>query len=388
MHSFAGENGAVETDIDRDNGQALEVEGESCGDRYRDIFHTIPTPLFVLNREDLTILDCNRSATAVYGFEGGELVGTCFLSLFDGADSEGYRPLLNPEGFIERARQRKKDGTAVYVNIRVSSLEGSAGKSLLVTTSDITARLLAEQQVIQSSKMATLGEMATGMAHELNQPLTVIRTACSFLKRKVIRDEPIEREILRTMSEEIDGHLDRASKIINHMREFGRKPEVTREKTDVNQVLVRSLDFFRQQLKLREIEVTQDLVPELPWVWADANRLEQVFINLLINARDAIERRWEEARRDQGGKRIALKTGLEEGMVTITVTDNGTGIPSAILDRIFEPFFTTKQAGKGTGLGLSISYGIVRDYEGTIRVTTEPGKGTSFVVRLPAGGES
>lgn len=379
---------AIEMSLDLTNLRTLEREVQRSEEKYRIIFNTIPNPLFVLSCEHLTILDCNQSVTAVYGFDKEDLVGTSFLSLMEGADRQGYPSMLKDKGSIDRMKQIRKDGTAIFVNIRIANSEYSGRKVFLVTTSDITARLLAEQQLIQASKMATLGEMATGMAHELNQPLSVIKTACGFLNRKVIRDEPIERDILRTMSQEIDSHVDRASKIINHMREFGRKSEVSKEKTQINQVLIKSLDFFQQQLKLREIEVVLDLDSNLPLIWADANRLEQVFINLLINARDAIERKWEEGRPEQETKRILLKTSMEEGMVSASITDNGTGIPGAILDKLFEPFFTTKKAGKGTGLGLSISYGIVSDYDGTINVKTEEGKGSSFIVRFPTGSES
>jgi histidine kinase len=167
------------------------------------------------------------------------------------------------------------------------------------------------------------------------------------------------------------------------MREFGRKSEVAKEKVQVNEILRRALDFFKQQLKLREIEVVEKFEEHLPLILADSNRLEQVFINLLINARDAIERKWEQGKLKEEMKRIALQTSLEQGMVTIRVTDNGTGIPKAILEKIFEPFFTTKKVGKGTGLGLSISYGIVRDYDGTIRVVSKEGEGSTFIVQFP-----
>jgi histidine kinase len=267
--------------------------------------------------------------------------------------------------------------------MRISHSEFNRLKVLLVTTSDITSRLMAEQQLIQASKMATLGEMATGVAHELNQPLSVIKTGSSFLRRKASRHEQVEEDVLRTMAEEIDSHVDRASKIINHMREFGRKSEVTKEKVEVNTVLKRAVDFFKQQLKLREIEVVEDLQQGLPLVLADSNRLEQVFVNLLINARDAIEKKWERGDRKDQEKRISLKTGTAEGVVTIEVTDNGTGIPAAIRDKIFEPFFTTKKVGQGTGLGLSISYGIVHDYEGTITVKSTEGDGATFIVSFP-----
>ena len=256
-----------------------------------------------------------------------------------------------------------------------------------MTTPDITASRLAQQQLIQAGKLATLGEMATGVAHELNQPLSVIKTAGSFLIRKFQKGEPIHDDILRTLAEEIDSHVDRASKIINHMREFSRKSEAVREKVQVNEVLDKALEFFSRQFKLREIELVRDFDESLPLILADGNRLEQVFINLLTNARDAIEQRCEE--RDPGEKMkvISVKTGMEQGMVTTRVGDTGTGIAEAVLDRIFEPFFTTKKVGKGTGIGLSISYGIVQDYDGIIRVESREGEGTTFIVQFPVPGE-
>jgi histidine kinase len=177
--------------------------------------------------------------------------------------------------------------------------------------------------------------------------------------------------------------VDRASKIIGHMREFGRKSDVAKEKVQVNLVLRRAIEFFKQQLKLREIEVVEDLDEGLPPILADPNRLEQVFVNLLINARDAIEQKAEQSGRKGELKRITLRTRVENWAVVIEVTDTGTGIPEALLDRIFEPFFTTKKVGKGTGLGLSISYGIVQDYDGTIKVESKEGKGATFIIRFP-----
>ena len=185
------------------------------------------------------------------------------------------------------------------------------------------------------------------------------------------------------MAEGINSHVERAAKIINHMREFGRKSELNLEPVQVNDVLNKAFDIFSQQLKLRNIEVVWELSPYLPRIMAEPNRLEQVFINLLINARDAIEDRWQGGEAGPGDKRITLTTKSEQGKVVITVRDTGTGIPRQIADRIFEPFFTTKQTGKGTGLGLSISYGIVKDYGGDIRAVSEPGRGACFVMEFP-----
>jgi histidine kinase len=374
---------AMEMSLDLTQMKSLEKEARKSEEKYRIIFNTIPNPVFVLNAETLKILDCNESVAAVYGFSKEELYLTSFLDLFVGNDQKSYEASLKYTNIIDRARQVRKDGKVIYVSMHISSSEFNGWKVLLVTTSDITLRLMAEQQLIQAGKMATLGEMATSIAHELNQPLSVIKTASSFLHRKADNGEPIKTDILRTMSEEIDTHVDRASKIIGHMREFGRKSEVAKEKVQVNNVLRRAVDFFKQQLKLREIEVVENFCEDLPPVLADPNRLEQVFVNLLINARDAIEKKGEQRPRKEEAKRITLKTKVEDAMVTIEVSDTGTGIPEALLDRIFEPFFTTKKVGKGTGLGLSISYGIVQDYDGTIKVESKEGEGATFTIRFP-----
>jgi histidine kinase len=274
------------------------------------------------------------------------------------------------------------------VNIRISSSEYAGQEVLLVTTSDITKRLTAEQQLIQASKMSTLGEMATGVAHELNQPLSVIKTSSSFLINKVKKNEPIKDEILKTLAEEIDSHVDRASKIINHMREFGRKSDIKKETVLVNEPLEKALEIFSQQLKLREISIVKELEKDVPPILADPNRLEQVFINLLINARDAIEEKSAGTNHEDKPKQILLKTSFKKGMVTIEVKDTGMGIPKSILDKIFEPFFTTKKVGQGTGLGLSISYGIIQDYGGHIHAESKEGVGSSFIIHFPVPDEA
>lgn len=149
----------------------------------------------------------------------------------------------------------------------------------------------------------------------------------------------------------------------------------------------RSLAIFMQQLKLREIEVEKDFQENLPSVLANNNRLEQVFINLLINARDAIEDKCEKLGHSIE-KKIFLKTRLWQRNVRIEVADTGSGIPKPLLEKIFEPFFTTKRIGRGTGLGLSISYGIIQDYEGTIKVETRENEGSDFIITLPVSGEA
>jgi histidine kinase len=182
----------------------------------------------------------------------------------------------------------------------------------------------------------------------------------------------------------VDSNVDRATKIITHMRLFARKSEVRLVETQVTEALDRAFDIFTQQLKVRGIEVVREVVPDLPPVMADPDRLEQVFINLLINARDAIEERWEGKEVEPGDKRIDVTARAEDGFVSVEIRDTGTGIDKEHRDKIFDPFFTTKEVGKGTGLGLSISYGIVKDCGGVILLDPCDGPGACFVVRFPA----
>jgi len=213
----------------------------------------------------------------------------------------------------------------------------------------------------------------------------VIKSASNFFLKKIRGGETITEDILMTMSTEIDRHVDRAAKIINHMREFGRKSDMHLVPVDLGEVVRKAFEIFSQQLKARGIDVAWDLHEALPPIVGDPDRLEQVFINLLINARDAIEARMEAAPAVTA-KRVTLRTSFEGGEVRAEVCDSGIGMTPRIIDKIFEPFFTTKAVGKGTGLGLSISYGIVKDCGGSIEAISEEGQGTCFVMRFPPAG--
>jgi histidine kinase len=337
--------------------------------------------------DTLEILDCNTSVEGVYGYKKDEMIKRSFLELFRQEEQDHYRTLIKSTSVINQVRHINKNGGSLFVNIRISPSEYPGEKVYLVTTSDITQRLETEQQLIQASKMATLGEMATGVAHELNQPLSVIKTASRFFMKKINKKEKIEDEVLFTLSEEIDTYVDRATKIINHMRQFGRKSDITLERVQVNAVLEKALEILGQQLKVRGIQVAWDLEPELPLILADPDRLEQVFINLLINARDAIDEKWQSPQPKNKAKNISLSTRSDGKEITVEISDTGPGIDEAILERIFEPFFTTKRVGQGTGLGLSISYGIIKDCKGSIQAVSDKDEGSSFIIKFPIADE-
>lgn len=353
-------------------------------ENYRAIFDNIPNPVFILDRRSLRVLDCNQNVKEVYGYGKEELIERSFLNLFEEGEHQNYALELRTSSILNHVRQVTRDGRSIFVNIRVSPYDHLGRRALLVTSSDVIGLMAIKQQLLHTSKLATLGEMATGIAHELNQPLSVIKTASSFLLNWYRKGERPNDEVLRAMIEEIDSHVDRASGIINHIRQFGRKTEAARQPVLINQVLQQAVGIFSQQLKLREIEVIEEYGTDLPPILADPNRLEQVFINLLINARDAIEEKLEHRSKADRIQHIRLKTSLHRGMVRIEIGDTGVGVPENLLDKIFEPFFTTKPIGRGTGLGLSISYGIVQDHLGTLRLESVPGEGSTFIIQFPA----
>jgi histidine kinase len=373
----------LEMSLDITERKELEEKLEKSERKYHEIFNHIPNPVFVLDYDSLEILDCNKSVTAVYDLTRQDIIGRSFLDLFLPEERNQYTAEIRTASELNQIKHVHKNQGRIVVNIRISPGEYSGRKALLVTTSDITKRLETEQNLIQASKMATLGEMATGIAHELNQPLSVIKTASSFFIRKVDRQQAIDPDTLGSMLRKIDGNVDRATRIIDHMRQFARKSDLKLERFQLNEVIRRAFDIFSQQLKLRSIEVDWELDPDLPKIDADPGRLEQVFINLLINARDAIEERWGASETGPGLKRIMIGTRVAEQAVICEICDTGTGIPANLTEKIFEPFFTTKQAGKGTGLGLSISYGIIKDCRGSIRVKPHASGGACFLIGFP-----
>jgi C4-dicarboxylate-specific signal transduction histidine kinase len=235
-----------------------------------------------------------------------------------------------------------------------------AGVNAMLSTIEIheSDRKEAAAQIIQASKLATLGEMATSVAHELNQPLNVIRMAAGNGRRK-ISNGTADFEYLNGKLNRIEEQTARAAAIIDHMRMFGRKAEESPEPVDPRKVVMNALNLMGEQLKLAGIEVVSEFAEDDLFILGHTIQLEQVVLNLLTNARDAIVE-------SEGEAKITLRVFSDDEGVRISAEDTGGGIPEAILPRIFEPFYTTKEMGKGTGLGLSVGYGIIRDMNGTI----------------------
>ena len=233
-----------------------------------------------------------------------------------------------------------------------------------------------QEQLVQAGKLATLGELTTGVAHELNNPLNniglFIGNAIDLIELGVVDADP--DQILHELNSAMQ-QVRKATEIISHLRTFGRAASVSYEPVAIEQVMERALSLMAEQLRLRQIEVQVHFPAGEVIVMGNAIQLEQVFINLLTNARDALT--------GVPRKVISITCEVHADMVELRVRDTGPGIPEGLEQRIFDPFFTTKEVGTGTGLGLSITYGIIKDHQGIISVDSRPGEGALFVIHLP-----
>jgi C4-dicarboxylate-specific signal transduction histidine kinase len=234
-----------------------------------------------------------------------------------------------------------------------------------------------QEQLVQAAKLATLGELTTGVAHELNNPLNniglFIGNVIDVIEMGARDTDRMSHDLNKAMAQ-----VHKASQIINHLRTFGRTAPTSREPLAVNAVIAQALSLLHEQLRLRNVEVQLALDTRDPVVHGNAIQLEQVFLNLLSNARDALA--------DAERKCIRITTHVDGSRVRILFGDSGPGVPPAFESRVFDPFFTTKEVGAGTGLGLSITYGIIRAFRGVIQLRNTPGRGAVFVIELPLMG--
>jgi two-component system, NtrC family, sensor kinase len=238
----------------------------------------------------------------------------------------------------------------------------------LIIFDDITDQAELEKRLVQADKLSSIGLLAAGVAHEVNTPLAVISTYAQMLAKQISGDEQKSK-----LLEKIAKQTFRASEIVNSLLNFSRTSPTEFVDVDLNRVIRETLNLIEHQLQKVAVEVKLNLDASLTAVKGNAGKLQQVFLNLFLNARDAM----------QAGGVLAVRTWSGEGVARIDVADSGEGIPQENLDRIYDPFFTTKGARKGTGLGLSVTYGIVREHGGSIEVESQHGMGTRFHVELP-----
>jgi two-component system NtrC family sensor kinase len=235
-----------------------------------------------------------------------------------------------------------------------------------------------DEMAIQSSKMAALGKMAAGIAHEINNPLAVIGEKAGWMKDLLGMEDVAKSENFQELSDavtKIEYHVVRAKTVTHRLLGFARRMEPMEERVNINEILDESIDFLENDARYRNIDIQTNYAPDLPLTTTDQAQLQQVFLNIINNAIDAIGK--------DGEITINTRPIKQNNRISIEISDNGPGIPKELLQKIFDPFFTTKEVGKGTGLGLSISYSIIEKLGGRIMVASDEGNGTTFTIYLP-----
>jgi two-component system NtrC family sensor kinase len=286
-----------------------------------------------------------------------------------------YKFVLRPEsrsahGAANGNGSASRSAREAIVNLAIAPLISKDYKQIgrLIIFDDITDRAELERRLVQADKLSSIGLLAAGVAHEVNTPLAVISTYAQMLAKQVSGDDQKSK-----LLEKIAKQTFRASEIVNSLLNFSRTSSTDFVDIDLNKVIRETLSLIEHQLKKAAVELRLSFDENLPVIRGNAGKLQQVFLNLCLNARDAMD----------GGGILALRTWSDGELVRVDVSDTGQGIPPENLARIYDPFFTTKAARKGTGLGLSVSYGIVQEHGGTIEVQSQPGLGARFHLDFP-----
>lgn len=367
--------------------QQLQGKAEEL-DRLREfnesILESLDDGLVVVDSAD-RVIRWNRALEQIYGLSRAEALGRTLDEVFDAGFVGALRAARReaPEGAslyrISLASRRADPDAHRLVTATFMPLQSPAGvraavSGTIIIVDDVTERARLEEQLQISEKMASIGLLAAGVAHEVNTPLTGIS---SFTQMLLDRADPADPKT--QMLEKIERQTFRAAKIVNSLLTLSRPggaEEAQPGPVDLNTVITDVLALLEHQLKVGRIQVRRELSAPGPIVTGVEYKLQQVFLNLFLNARDAMPK----------GGWLSIVTRVENGHGVTEIADTGAGIPSEYLSRIYDPFFTTKAMGQGTGLGLSITYGIVRDHDGTIRCDSAVGAGTRFTVSVPLAG--
>jgi PAS domain S-box-containing protein len=342
--------------------------------KYTELVESASDAIFTVDAQG-TFTSVNRALEMATGRTRSELLGAHFMSVIDPRDREAMERALAATlgGRRQRHELRYLDTNGVSrpgVMLTSPVTDGTTVTGVLGVVRDVGEEKLLVEQLVQQEKLAAIGQLVSGVAHELNNPLASVM-AFSQLVLGNSGDDASRDDALRTIHTE----AKRAAKIVANLLTFARQHPPQRTSTFVNDVISSVLEMRRYALAVHGVELEEALDATLPAIWADPFQLQQVLLNLVGNAEQALSG-WD------GEKRIIVRSEIRAGRIVITVSDSGPGIPVAEIDRVFNPFYTTKGVGKGTGLGLSVSDGIIREHGGSIRVESS-GNGASFIIELP-----
>ena len=339
-----------------------------------NILESMDAGILVLDLEG-RVARWNRAMESLTGRKRGDALRRPLDEIFPESFLEALRSSMvlgdrEEIAHIYKLHLPTEAGGGLMVNVSLAPFQVGSGVrcGTVLILEDVTARVRLEEQLQHSEKMASIGLLAAGVAHEVNTPLAGISSYTQMLRGQVEPGDPRAH-----LLEKIEKQTFRAAKIINGLLNFSRSGSLEMESLDINKVLLDVLSLVEHQLEGAKIRIRKELAPSLPPVRGNENRIQQVFFNLVLNARDAMP----------SGGWLTLATSADEDTVVIEVGDTGHGIKREDIKRIYDPFFTTKGIGRGTGLGLSVSYGILQEHGGAIFVESSPGKGTKFQVALP-----
>ncbi|MBP1686869.1 MAG: hypothetical protein H6Q33_3012 [Deltaproteobacteria bacterium] len=341
---------------------------------YRKSVEYAPAAIFKLDHQFGTILDANIVAQKTVGFGREQIIGMRIWDLVPAREREGTRRLLEEtrrhgHSSSEDLHLQTRTGKVVPVFLNAGVFEYGAHRFFHLICVDISDRKRLESQLIQSEKMAAIGQLAAGIAHEIRNPLGIIMNALYDLGEVLDSSLPAVEEDLRIAKEE----MERVQAIINNLLEFSRDSRAELERVDINDLLRRTLQLMNKSLQNSGVKVVAEFTP-LSACMANQNALRQIFLNLIANAAQAMP---------NGGELRVRTEPLLDGRIQIQFTDTGVGIAAEHLNDIFNPFFTTKPPGQGTGLGLSVVHSVVKRYHGDIHVQSEANVGTTFTIQFP-----
>ncbi|MBN2125170.1 MAG: PAS domain S-box protein, partial [Deltaproteobacteria bacterium] len=344
---------------------------------YRSIFEGSMDLIFLADTRG-TVLDINEAGIRMLGYaDKEEFLGIATLSdtLMEPGAGELFKD-LSSKGFIkdQEVTLRARDGAGLQVLFSGTTVLDAKGDvaGFEGIIKDITQRKNMEQQLLQSDKLASLGQLSAGVAHEINNPLGLILGYTQLLLKG--KSKGLQQvEDLKT----IEKHTRNCKRIVEALLNFARRTETKRAAVDINRTIREVLTIMRHQLEMEGLRIETSLDEGLPPVQGDGEKLKQVLMNLILNARQAIT--------GPGEIAVSSRHLASEQKAVIRIHDTGIGIAPEVIHKVFDPFFTTKPTGQGTGLGLSLSYGIVKEHGGDLLVASDPGRGSTFSIVLSLG---
>jgi PAS domain S-box-containing protein len=355
--------------------ESLELRAhdyQALRDFSQNIIESINSGVLACNLEGV-IEAWNSALERLYGLSRSEAMGKPLEAVFPPELRAELTRVSDPHHTLNlyKFRLRNAEDRPLILNLSVVPLIGKEDQVIgrLLIFTDLTERVNLEDQLMQAEKLSSIGLLAAGIAHEVNTPLAVITSNAQMMMRQMDPNDPRTKTL-----DKIIAQAFRASEIANNLLKFSRVGGSECTDLNVNRVISESLSLVEPMLKAARISVNSQLKTSLPAVYGNIGKLQQVFMNLIMNARDAMPR----------GGELTITTEAEDSTVHVEVSDNGVGIPTEHLNKIFDPFFTTKATSRGTGLGLAVTYGIIQEHSGSIQVDSVVGRGTTFRLEFPA----